>query len=345
MTKRGQYRRGNQTELFSKAMGLLIRGYTRKEVSETLEIPQTTLRDWIAKGEPPKARGGATKVLITEEIKGFIQLTLDSDCWLSLEGLRERIQSQFDVTVGVSALSKCLKKLNITYKLIKTRTPRFNDTNTLKERNKYVAKMLEITEEMYNNRVIFIDESGFQPAAIKQKGWAKSGETPVQVQQPREKMISVVGAITGQGTFVVDAYFPENQADNFNSLKFRHFMGMVVQQVKTDMENNGYQYSDYLIVLDNAKYHKKGAMTDFWDDCSVPHLYLPPYSPDLNAIENYWAKMKALVVRTPLQRGESYAQRLQVACQAITPQDCLGFVKHTRDFFPMCIRMEPITPQ
>ena len=44
-----------------------------------------------------------------------------------------------------------------------------------------------------------------------------------------------------------------------------------------------------VIVMDNASFHRKNALCQIAEsfDCSL--LFLPPYSPDLNPIEHFWA--------------------------------------------------------
>jgi len=47
-----------------------------------------------------------------------------------------------------------------------------------------------------------------------------------------------------------------------------------------------------VIVMDNASFHRKNALSRIAEkfDCSL--LFLPPYSPDLNPIEHFWAWLK-----------------------------------------------------
>jgi transposase len=49
-----------------------------------------------------------------------------------------------------------------------------------------------------------------------------------------------------------------------------------------------------VIVMDNATFHKSQAMINTIQKAGHKLEYLPPYSPDLNPIENKWAQAKAL---------------------------------------------------
>jgi transposase len=45
------------------------------------------------------------------------------------------------------------------------------------------------------------------------------------------------------------------------------------------------------IIMDNARFHRKKELEKIMKRAKV-HLFLPPYSPDLNPVEKLWANMK-----------------------------------------------------
>ena len=46
------------------------------------------------------------------------------------------------------------------------------------------------------------------------------------------------------------------------------------------------------IILDNASFHRKAQLTALAEFINCKIIFLPPYSPDLNLIENKWAWLK-----------------------------------------------------
>lgn len=46
------------------------------------------------------------------------------------------------------------------------------------------------------------------------------------------------------------------------------------------------------IIMDNARFHRKKALQNIATRYGVKLLFLPPYSPDFNPIEKFWANMK-----------------------------------------------------
>jgi transposase len=46
------------------------------------------------------------------------------------------------------------------------------------------------------------------------------------------------------------------------------------------------------VVMDNASFHKQQRTRELIEEASCTLLFLPPYSPDLNPIEKFWANFK-----------------------------------------------------
>lgn len=49
------------------------------------------------------------------------------------------------------------------------------------------------------------------------------------------------------------------------------------------------------VIIDNASFHKSKRVKELIEKANCRLIYLPPYSPDLNPIENSWAAIKAQV--------------------------------------------------
>ncbi|WP_341758093.1 IS630 family transposase [Candidatus Tisiphia endosymbiont of Ditula angustiorana] len=47
-----------------------------------------------------------------------------------------------------------------------------------------------------------------------------------------------------------------------------------------------------IVVLDNASFHKSKKTKELIESVGCKVIFLPPYSPDLNPIEKFWANMK-----------------------------------------------------
>jgi transposase len=82
-----------------------------------------------------------------------------------------------------------------------------------------------------------------------------------------------------------------------------------------------------VVVMDNLAAHKAEAVRDALDRAGLGHRYLPPYSPDLNPIEQAWSKLKARLRAEGARSREALEAALGPALAAITGQDARGWFR------------------
>jgi transposase len=83
-----------------------------------------------------------------------------------------------------------------------------------------------------------------------------------------------------------------------------------------------------VVVLDNLAAHKVDGVRQAIAAAGASLLYLPPYSPDLNPIEQLFAKLKALLRKAATRtKGELWSTigRLLDAC---TATECSAYLRH-----------------
>ena len=76
-----------------------------------------------------------------------------------------------------------------------------------------------------------------------------------------------------------------------------------------------------IVVMDNASFHKDGIIRRLLRKAGCGLWYLPTYSPDLNKIEHYWAKLKKFnsrhIKKHGWSNGKSVIESLQL-CPNLT---------------------------
>jgi transposase len=82
-------------------------------------------------------------------------------------------------------------------------------------------------------------------------------------------------------------------------------------------------------MMDNLSAHKGEKVRELIEErgCELL-LYLPPYSPDLNPIEQAFSKMKALMRKSGARTREALIGAMGDALSAITARDTCGFFGH-----------------
>jgi len=71
-----------------------------------------------------------------------------------------------------------------------------------------------------------------------------------------------------------------------------------------------------VFVMDNASFHRKKWLAKLAEAAGCVVIFLPPYSPDLNPIENFWAWLKQRM-RSTLQDFDSFDDALSDCFQMV----------------------------
>ena len=82
-----------------------------------------------------------------------------------------------------------------------------------------------------------------------------------------------------------------------------------------------------VVIWDNARIHSPAAVA-LVESAGARVLAQPPYSPDLNAIEMLWSKVKALVRQKLADGREALLDALGGAVGAVTSSDASGWIRH-----------------
>jgi transposase len=94
--------------------------------------------------------------------------------------------------------------------------------------------------------------------------------------------------------------------------------------------------------MDNVAFHKTIAVRSQIEQAGHQVLYLPPYSPFLNPIEQLFSKWKNIVWAQRPQNETHLFELIENGCQQITQEDCAGFYRHMIGMIIRCLNREAI---
>ena len=86
--------------------------------------------------------------------------------------------------------------------------------------------------------------------------------------------------------------------------------------------------------MDNASFHRSDRIEEMCSDAGVKLVYLPPYSPDLNPIEEFFSELKAFIKRNWVHYEEDTEQGFQtflgwcIEVVGSRKQSALGHFRH-----------------
>lgn len=84
-----------------------------------------------------------------------------------------------------------------------------------------------------------------------------------------------------------------------------------------------------IVIMDNLPAHKAGAVRELIAAAGAELRYLPPYSPDLNPIEQSFAKLKALLRKAQERTVPALFHRIGAALEAFSPAECRNYFRNS----------------
>ena len=83
-----------------------------------------------------------------------------------------------------------------------------------------------------------------------------------------------------------------------------------------------------IVVMDNLSSHKVKGVREAIEAAGAEVAYLPPYSPDLNPIEQVFAKLKALLRKWGERTVDALWNRIGELIDAFPPTECCNYLRH-----------------
>jgi transposase len=85
-----------------------------------------------------------------------------------------------------------------------------------------------------------------------------------------------------------------------------------------------------LVILDNLGAHKRPGVRKAIEAVGAELWYLPAYSPDLNPIEQAFAKLKALLRKEAARTVDDLWRAIGRLLDRFTPQECRNYLRHAQ---------------
>jgi transposase len=164
-------------------------------------------------------------------------------------------------------------------------------------------------------RLVFVDECGTHTSLCPIYGYAPRGERLyLAVPRTRGKNTTLLSSMTVEGMGPSLAVEGATTARVFETY---------VEKVLVPSLGPG-----RIVVMDNLGAHRPKRIRELIEQRGCELLYLPAYSPDLNPIEEAFAKIKNLLRKAAARSKETLLDATGAALSAITAEDVRGFFEH-----------------
>lgn len=162
---------------------------------------------------------------------------------------------------------------------------------------------------------MFLDESGVTTEMTRLYGRAPRGERVAEgTPAGHWRTLTLLGALTLEG--MLAAMTVEAPTDGEVFLAY-------LEQVLCPRLQPG-----QIVVLDNLGAHKVAGVRELIEARGAHLLYLPPYSPDFNPIEQAWSKIKQLLRSAKARLLDVLEEAAGQAINAITADNAAAWFAH-----------------
>jgi len=219
---------------------------------------------------------------IDDTVFNYIQQLVEKSPFINYKTFISLINNKFGIKLNNIKMKFLLKNLNLTKKCIRQRV--IKSADFLKQIIENRKKFKEIIKMEIINNIISIDETGFNRLLNKNtEGYSLKGtEINIPIPELNLKNTSLIMAVSTSGIINHDILL-----DNVNSEIYFNFIDSTIKQLKMLNPTN-----IYVFIFDNVAFHKNIKILDLIKDNNYKYYFIPPYSPNLNPIENIFGILK-----------------------------------------------------
>ena len=178
-----------------------------------------------------------------------------------------------------------------------------------------------VCRELDSRCFVFVDECSTNTSLSPIYGWSRRGQR-VRFEAPRNwgANVTLLSSMTLEGmgpSLAVEGATTKTVFETY------------VERVLAPALSPGQK-----VVMDNLSSHKGSRIRELIDARGCELLYLPPYSPDFNPIEEAFSKVKGLLRRAEARTREALLEAMGRALDAVSASDARGFFEH-RGYRPL----------
>ncbi len=288
-------------------MAFVATGQTARAASATFGVSAASAVKWTqrlrATGSAAAKPMGGKRPFLLEAERDWLLARFDEKPDLTLHALRDELRER-GTTVSCDTLWRFLKRQEITFK-----KPLFAAEQDRPDVARRRLRWKKYQDRIDPSRLVFIDETWAKTNMTRTRGWRLRGKRLIaKVPHGHWKTLTFIAALRHGGItapFVLDGPI---HGEAF----LAYFEQVLVPTLKPGD----------VVVMDNLGSHKNRAIRDAIRAAGARLIFLPPYSPDLNPIEQVFAKLKTLLRKAEERTIEAVWKRIGSLLNCFDPAEC-----------------------
>jgi transposase len=162
--------------------------------------------------------------------------------------------------------------------------------------------------------MVFIDETWAKTNMTRTHGWCAKGEPLIdKVPHGHWKTLTFIAGLHHDGIIAPYVFDDPINGDFFTAWVEQ----CLIPAMKPGM----------IAVMDNLGSHKGSKVRELLRRAGIKLFFLPPYSPDLNPIEQVFSKLKRLLRKANERTIEATWQRIGKLLDRFPPHECANYIR------------------
>lgn len=163
-------------------------------------------------------------------------------------------------------------------------------------------KFLEEIKDIDPAIIVYSDEAGVDDNEVPPKGWSEKGKRcHAKKKAERSTRYNIIAALNQNLLFAPFVFEGYSSAGVYET----YVEHVLVPALKPGM----------VVIIDNARFHKSKKTIELIEAAGCRIIFLPPYSPDFNPIEHFWAAIKNSIRKLAESIKDFYEATIQALAE------------------------------
>jgi len=174
---------------------------------------------------------------------------------------------------------------------------------------------LQLQKALKSKRLVFIDETGLYLNMTRIHARSKCGERAyASVPSKKHKSANLIGAITLEGVIASFCIGESVTGEVFTAF---------LEELLCPVLKVG-----QIVLMDNSPAHIVKKVRELIEGRGAKLIYLPPYSPEFNPIENCWSKVKSHLRTLETWDKKKLNSSVKKALETVNTHDAQAWFRH-----------------
>lgn len=271
-------------ETRQKILDLYINeGYKQRQIARTLRLSPSTVHHWISQNGKARKRTGRGRKTSPEEDNQIYTMSVENPFLPATDINRQLSLNISSQTIRNRLIERGLHNYKTAQKFSLTEAQKANRLEFAHTYGHWTADQWET--------VLFADEKVYQSFGQgHSRVWRPKLSRWLPENQVKRYDASVIATVKQSGRFSISLWGCIGKKNHLHCITISrlnkdHFLDYILKKYITPGD---------ILVHDNSPIHTANIIKKWLQESNVTVLKWPPYSPDLNPIENMWGRIEQL---------------------------------------------------